>query len=70
MACQEDQLELLNEYSITRIAKEKNLPNIIHLKSSIQGDDYIGLVFKRLKIDFRTFLRNYRDSYLLPKILE
>lgn len=50
------QLDLYNEYAITRRAKEKELPNVIQLEGVFTGADHIALCFKEYQMSLRTYL--------------
>jgi hypothetical protein len=58
---QRTQLDIYNEYVISRRAAEKQLENIIHLWGVHRGTDHVGLSFPAYQISFRSYLRKHRQ---------
>ena len=67
---QDYQLELLNEYVITKSARERGLQNVIPLLHSVKGDDHFGLVLPRYSMTLEYYLTHYRRAEKLPLIME
>jgi hypothetical protein len=47
MGRQEDQVSLMNEINISKLAKDLDMPNLINLAKISKGEDYLALVFKK-----------------------
>lgn len=66
---QQRQIEFFNELTVTTMAKEKRLPNVIHHQGTYMGVDHIALKLPIHQIDFRSYLRGRRNPKHLVAIL-
>ena len=60
---QENQLALLNEFSICDLARRLNLKNIIPMIGSVKGSDHVGFKYPKYKMSLREYLINHRVPY-------